>query len=80
VTLAEEQALMRFASEGMAFGMMACRQLAMEHPGRPWSEQVLPYGLASMMLITPSGWTLTETSRDVRLPLPHRVHPGASGG
>jgi hypothetical protein len=28
---------------------------------------VLPYGLASMMLVTPSGWTLTEASREVRL-------------
>jgi hypothetical protein len=32
------------------------------------SEQVLPYGLAAMMLITPSGWTLTEATREVRLP------------
>jgi len=24
-----------------------------ERPERPWPEQVLPYGLASMMLITP---------------------------
>jgi hypothetical protein len=77
---AEERALMDFASEGMALGMMVCRHLVMEDPGRPWSEQVLPYGLGSLMLVTPSGWTLTETSRDVRLPLPHRIHPGTSGG
>jgi hypothetical protein len=37
-------------------------------PPRPWPEQVLPYGLAEMMLITPSRWTLTEVSRGVRLP------------
>ena len=30
-------------------------------------EQVLPYGLATMMLVTPSGWTLTESSREVRV-------------
>ncbi len=35
---------------------------------RSWPEQVLPLGLARMMLITPSGWTLTESSREVRLP------------
>jgi hypothetical protein len=29
---------------------------------------VLPYGLAKMLLITPSRWTLTESSREVRLP------------
>jgi hypothetical protein len=35
---------------------------------RPWAEQVLPCALASMRLITPSGWTLTEASREVCLP------------
>jgi hypothetical protein len=49
-------------------GMDVCRGLAMERPPRPWSEQVLPYGLAAMMLITPSGWTPTEATREVRLP------------
>jgi hypothetical protein len=29
---------------------------------------VLPYGLAEILMITPSGWTLTETTREVRLP------------
>jgi hypothetical protein len=31
---------------------------------------VLPFGLAHMWLVTPSGWTLTETSREVRLSPP----------
>ena len=61
---------MRFASEGMATGMTVCLQLGMERPRRPWAEQVLPFGLAHMWLVTLSGWTLTETSRDVRLPSP----------
>jgi len=43
-------------------------QLATEQPRRPWSEQVLPYGLAEILLITPSRWTLTDASRVVRLP------------
>ena len=48
--------------------MTICLQLAMEQPRRPWSEQVLPYGVAEMWLITPSRWTLTEVSLEVRLP------------
>ena len=59
---------MRFASEGIAMGMTGCLQLAMEGPRRPWAEQVLPFGLAHRWLVTPTGWTLTETSRVVRLP------------
>ena len=70
VTPVEERALMRFASDGMAMGMTVCLKLAMEQPRRPWAEQVLPFGLAHMRLVTPSGWTLRETSREVRLPPP----------
>ncbi len=69
VTPAEEKELMQSASDGLALGMTVCSVLAWERPPRPWPEQVLPYGLATMMLITPYRWTLTETSREVRLPL-----------
>jgi hypothetical protein len=65
---AEERELMEFASERLALGMTVCLKLDIEQPRRPWSEQALPYGLAEMLLITPSNWTLTESSRDVRLP------------
>jgi hypothetical protein len=68
ITPAEERTLVRFANGGMALGMMICRRLATEMPRRSWPEQTLPYGLATMMLITPSRWTLTEASREVRLP------------
>ncbi|MHB1844745.1 MAG: hypothetical protein ACYCWW_07920 [Deltaproteobacteria bacterium] len=67
MTPAEERELMAFASERLAQGMSLCLRFALEQPPRPWTEQVLPYGLAEMMLITPSRWTLTETSREVRL-------------
>lgn len=67
-TPAEERELMDFVSERLALGMTICLQLALEQPRRPWSEQVLPYGLAEMLLITPTMWTLTESSREVRLP------------
>jgi len=68
VTPAEEKDLMQSASNGLALGMTVCQVLAREQPQRSWSEQVLPYGLAATMLITPSRWTLTAASREVRLP------------
>jgi hypothetical protein len=67
MTPAEERELMAFTSERLALGMTVCMQFAMEEPRRQWAEQVLPYGLAELLLITPSRWTLTETSRAVRL-------------
>jgi hypothetical protein len=69
VTLAEERELMAFASERLAQGTSVCLRFALERPPRPWPEQVLPYGLAELMMITPSRWTLTEVSREVRLPV-----------
>jgi hypothetical protein len=60
--------LMGSAIDRLTIGMEVCRQLAKETHVCPWSEQVLPYGLARQMLITPAGWTFTETSREVRLP------------
>lgn len=68
VTPAEERELMGFVSERLALGMTVCLQFAMEQPRRPWSAQVLPYGLAETLLVTPSRWTLTEATREVRLP------------
>jgi len=68
VSLAEERELMRFAAERLALGMTVCLRFARERPVRPWTEQVLPYGLAEILLVTPSRWTLTESSREVRLP------------
>jgi len=68
-TAVEERELMGFSSDRMAIGMRVCRQFSAEQPPRAWSEQVVPYALAGMLLITPSRWTLTESSRQVRLPL-----------
>jgi hypothetical protein len=68
MTPAEERALMAFASERFAQAMSVCLRFLAEQSPRGWVEQVLPYGLAEPLLITPSGWTLTEISRDVRLP------------
>jgi hypothetical protein len=68
LTVAEERTLMGSAIDRLTIGMEVCRQLARETHSCPWSEQVLPYGLAGQMRITPAGWTLTETTREVRLP------------
>lgn len=59
---------MAFVSERLALGMTVCLQLAMERHQRSWPKQVLPYGLAEILMITPSSWSLTESSREVRLP------------
>jgi hypothetical protein len=68
VTPAEERDLIASVSERLALGMNVCLRLVLEQPRRRWPEQVLPYGLAEMLLITPAMWTLTESSREVRLP------------
>jgi len=75
LTPAEERAraLLGFSADGLGLGMAVCRQLAMERPPRPWPEQVLPYRLATMMRVTPSGWTLREASFEVRLPGPRQT-------
>ena len=67
---------MRFTSNGMALGMTVCLLLAGEQSQRSWPEQVLPFGLAEILLITPSRWTLTEISREVRLPKAIPNDPG----
>lgn len=68
MTPAEERELFCVTSDRMALGMTVCLQFSPERPPRRWPERVLPYGLADLMLITPSMWTLTEASREVRLP------------
>ena len=51
---------MTFSSRRLALGMDVCHRFETERPRRRWSEQVLPYALAKILLIAPSGWTLTE--------------------
>ncbi len=68
MTAAEEQSMLSTAANRLTTGMDTCRGLALERFGRSWSEQVLPYGLASSLLITPTSWTLTDNTREVRLP------------
>jgi hypothetical protein len=68
MSLAEERRVLDFAGRGLDVGMAVCRRLTEETAGRSWSEQILPFGLAEMLLITPSGWSLSEESREIRLP------------
>ena len=65
--VSEERSIVGVAIDRFAVGVDVCHELARERPARAWAEQVLPYGLADKMLITPVGWTLTESTREVRL-------------
>jgi hypothetical protein len=65
--VSEERSIVGVAIDRLAVGLDVCHELARERPARAWAEQVLPYGLADKMLITPVGWTLTESTREVRL-------------
>jgi hypothetical protein len=64
----EERALVGSTIDRLTVGIEIARQLVTERPPRPWTEQVIPYGLAERMLIAPQAWTLTEETREVRLP------------
>ena len=67
VTRPEEHQLMAFSSARMQRGMLVCGRLAFEESRGKWPEEILPFRLAGMLLITPSNWTLTERTRDVEL-------------
>jgi len=64
----EERALMRTTAGLLAQGILAVFGLIHEESSRDWTERVLPFHLASHWLVTPSGWSLTERTRDVWLP------------
>jgi hypothetical protein len=64
VTPKDVRELLGFASDRMARGMDVCSLL--KAPTNSWPEHVLSY-LALQPYIVPSGWTLTESSREIRL-------------
>jgi hypothetical protein len=66
VTVAEEHTLMAFAA-GRAWACATTSRLS--GPLGRGPSRFFPYGLAGAMLITPTGWTLTEATRAVRLRL-----------
>ena len=58
---------MRVATARMAPGIEAWHALLNERSERTLPERILPYGLANMLSVTPTGWTLTEATREIRL-------------
>jgi hypothetical protein len=60
IAAVEERELIDFTSQRLALGRAVCSTLVAESPKPSWSEQVLPYG-TEIMLVTPTGWTLTES-------------------
>ncbi len=74
LTPGEERMLFKLASQRMTAGMSALLACTYEGSRRSWHDQVLPYGLAGVLLITPADWTLSETSREIRLQLPTTTH------
>ena len=69
IGITKERNLMTFASVALSDAMWICREFAMEQPRRSYAEQVLPFGLGEEFRITPENWTVTESSREVHLPL-----------
>jgi hypothetical protein len=70
IPAAELRDLMRHTAACFQSGMEACLEMSHENPWVAWPEQVLPFSQAEILLVTPSGWTLTEKSREVREFLP----------
>jgi hypothetical protein len=67
----EERKLVRATASRLADGLMAAFYLAQnDEDDRAWWQRVLPYNLAALWHITPSGWSLTERTRQVVLPGP----------
>jgi hypothetical protein len=68
ITKREERLLIRVTAERLVHGLLAAFELTqMEESERTWAERVLPYHLSPGLLIAPSGWTLNERTRTVRL-------------
>lgn len=65
-TLDEENEILGYVAGRMTIGMAICRGMLSEQPSRSWEEQIVPYALDRR--ICPTQWSLTEVSREVRLP------------
>ena len=69
ITPSEERTLMRTAAGRLAQGIYGFSVSHAQHTDpRPWAERVLPYNLASLLLVTPTGWSLDERTCQVWLP------------
>lgn len=69
ISSTELRDLMRNSASSFQEGFNACLSLHLERAAS-WPDQVLPYNLAHFMAITPSNWTMAESSREVQEWLP----------
>jgi hypothetical protein len=69
IWLAEEKTLMKVAARRFAGAVEVLNELLEEESGRGYVEKILPFNtsIASMMLVSPSDWSLTEQTRRVVL-------------
>ncbi len=65
---AEERALIRTIAGRLAQGLFVVFGLIHERSERTWAERVLPFNLVPDLLVTPTGWSLDERTRQVWLP------------
>ncbi len=63
----EERILVQSVSYRLSGAILATFGLMDEYSGRDWTDKVLPYHLASNLRVTPSQWSLEDTSREVHL-------------
>jgi hypothetical protein len=69
ITPSEERTMIRTTASRLAQGIYGFSVSPAQHRDpRPWAERVLPYNLASLLLVTPTGWSLDERTRQVWLP------------
>ncbi|MDZ7413256.1 MAG: hypothetical protein ONB15_06945 [candidate division KSB1 bacterium] len=68
ITPSEERKIVRTSAELLAQGIFVTFALIKEKSTRTWVERVLPFNLAAQFSITPTGWSLDERTRHVRLP------------
>jgi hypothetical protein len=70
IPAAELRELTRYSAARFQSGLEACLRMHYETPKVTWPEQVLPFSRAGILLVTPSGWAIRDTSREVRDFLP----------
>jgi len=69
ITPSEGRTLTRTTAGRLAQGIYGFSVSPAQHRDpRSWAERVLPYNLASLLLVTPTGWSLDERTRQVWLP------------
>jgi len=68
ITPSEERTLVRTTAGRLAQGIFAVFGLIHEKSERTWAERVLPFNLVPDLLVTPTGWSLDEQTRQVWLP------------